>query len=539
MKRMILILISCLLFFASVPATAEQNSARFLSPVFTAPYGKEVTVSAKAAKGGAYELRTDEGSVLGQARGGNGTSLRFRFTVTRDLPKQTKLKLYETDGEEALCEALLFCDEPQNGGIKRVDRTDKKIAITFDAAINDVFTGQILELLDRYDAHCTFFVIGKFPAAHPELCQEMIARGHELASHSYEHLEMGEASADEAYQSLSRADTEIRKFNGDQPVLYRPPSGISTFRDRAVAHGLGSEVILWEVDSGDGFPEKSLEEVIRRVKNGLHDGGIVLMHVYGGATLKALEEFLPYYTQQGYRFVTVSELLLKEESFVDGTGTQRYLRHDEKLLSGSFLKNLEKTDGAACRNGHTYISGVCEACGAKEPSRIRGKDDGTIEGLGTDGSLYRILISYSGQQLFTVRETDADGNRVLLVSNRGDYTGSVPLYGTAPYSIEITTRGNWSVTPEPAGYTDGPAFSGKGDTMTDLAELPAGMYRFTHDGKSNFIVRMLTKEGETILLNLTGACDETMGLSVSEGSYTAFSITADGRWTIAPMEKQP
>ena len=539
MKRLILILISCLLLFAYVPAAAEQNSARFLAPVFTAPYGKEATVSAKAAKSGAYELRTGDGLILGSASGGNGKSLRFHFMVTRDLSKQTIPKLFETDGEEALCEALLFCDEPQNGGIKRVDTSEKKLAITFDAAISDSNTRDILKLLEQYGAHCTFFVIGKFPESHPELCREMIEKGHELASHSYEHLEMKDASSSEAYESLYRTDQVIRRFNGDKPALYRPPSGVSTFRDRAIAHGLGSEVILWEVDSGDGFADKKPAEVLRRVKNNLHDGGIVLMHVYGGATLYTLQELLPYYTHHGYRFVTVSELLLKEESFVDGTGTQRKLRHDEKLFSKQFLDKFRKPAETFCHSGHTFVNGVCGTCGAMEPQKIQRNDSGIVEGLGSSGSLYRIHIHCLGQQLFTIREKDADGNQVLLATGWGEYRGSVPAYGTAPYSIEIEGYGSWSVKAEPIEITADQAFSGRGEVVTDLAELTAGPYRFTHDGNSNFIVRMLTTKGETVLLNLTGACDETVDLPALEGSYTAFSVMADGRWTIAPAEKQP
>ena len=333
------------LFLLPVSRSKAESSARFSASLYAAAYGEQVTVKAQVTSEQTSEwiLKTADGQELGrESAGGGKTGVSFTFPVTRALPHCTVLQLFCADSDAPLCEAQLFCDQRRNGALHQVATDRKCVAITFDAANSPANTDKILDLLDRYDAKATFFVIGEFALVHPDVCERIVARGHELASHSYEHLEMRTATLEQAYKSLTRTDALLRTFNGDTRVLYRPPSGASTFRDRAIARGLGTEVIQWSVDSGDGFADSTESGVQYRIKTHLHNGGIVLMHVYGKHTMKALETLLPYYQQQGYAFVTVSELLLNGESYIDAYGTQRALHTDaarvapiaEKLSEG-------------------------------------------------------------------------------------------------------------------------------------------------------------------------------------------------------------
>ena len=527
MKRILYAAIALLLLLAGVPVAEAETVylPHFMMTAYAFPYGATAKIYAEVPNGGdVYVLKTEQNIELGRttARGG-GRMLEFEFYVDRILPQHTLLQLFRAEEPEVLSETHLFCDDAQNDGIRRVARTDRKIAITFDAASSDSSTLQIMDLLEQYDARATFFVIGRFAETHAELCKQMIARGHELASHSYEHLEMAEASAAQAYASLLHADQAIRAVNGDKTILYRPPSGISTFRDRAIAHALGSEIILWEVDSGDGFKSLTLQDVIYRTQKNLNNGGISLMHVYGSTTLNALKVLLPYYTEQGYRLVTVSELLYGQDSFIDKAGTQRPLLHNSAFFSDAFTDQLAMAPSSeANRIGE-------EA--QQEP--IRGAGDATLTNLTYRDGLYRVHIQHAGERFFSVWETDANGRRVLLVSAIGDYNGTVLLYGQSPCDLLIDSQGRWSIEIEPLNTSALDSFSGTGDTVTDLAPLLAGQYRFTHDGQSNFVVWMYTIDGETALINHLGVCDEQLLLTIPDGSNIFFSVLADGNWEIA------
>ena len=337
-KRFICILLtSAFLMLFPLPSPAETApTASFEQSAYIYRYGAEAKVIASIRSESEHEwiLKTAEGLELGRDRaGGKKDSVSFRFPVTRDLPGHSVLKLFCDDGDAALCETQLFCDVKQNYGIRQVATDRRVLAITFDAANAASHTFEILDLLDQYNAKATFFVIGLYAVSNPEVSREIVARGHEIASHSYEHLEMRDSSDKQIFESLYKTDLVLREINSNTTVQYRPPSGHTVFADRAVAHGLGAEVILWSVDSGDGFSNVSESRVISRVTGSLHNGGIVLMHVYGQFTLNALKVLLPYYAEQGYAFATVSDLLLDGETYVDSFGTQRLLHHDEASVA--------------------------------------------------------------------------------------------------------------------------------------------------------------------------------------------------------------
>lgn len=331
-KRLICALLAAVLsalLFSPSGLAETAASASFSQSAYAFRYGDtaSVTATVRSDRRTDWILFTSDGTELSRMlAGGETETISFTFPVTRDLKRSSLLKLKPEDGE-VLCEAHLICDQAQNGGVRQVATDRRAIAITFDAAGSFGHIYKIFDLLDQYDAKATFFVIGLFAERNPVETQEIVARGHELASHSYEHLEMGVSATDEIFDSLEHADRLLRTFNGNKTVLYRPPSGLSVFDDRAIARALDSEVILWSIDSGDGFSYVSGSDVINRTKSGLHNGGIVLMHVYGRYMLLALQTLLPYYAEQGYSFVTVSDLLLKGDTYIDAFGTQRSLSH--------------------------------------------------------------------------------------------------------------------------------------------------------------------------------------------------------------------
>ncbi len=267
-------------------------------------------------------LRDESGNVLTEAvlkRGKGNQNITF---VIPAGSAGIHMSLFVEDAVQASDTALLAAETRPGYSITRVERADKKLAITFDSANAASKTLKILDLLDEYGAKCTFFLQGTFIKGNPEVAQEIEARGHEVASHSYAHPEMPSLTNDQILRDFEKNSAIFNEVLGHEPVLYRPPSGYSSQRDRAIARALGQEVIKWTIDSRDGFQDSTLNTVIKRVENNAQSGDIILMHVYGKHTITALETLLPYYIGQGYELVTVSDILLEGKTAIDTDGVQ-------------------------------------------------------------------------------------------------------------------------------------------------------------------------------------------------------------------------
>ena len=313
MKRFSVLL--CLLLLFPLHALAAQV-LRFQEPVYEGLHGRSTTVLFSRTRNGpdGTALLLDEtGKVLGSIRmPASRKEAGFTIALDEGMPLGQTLQLvFRTEsGEETIQDTcLLAVDAPQHDGIRQVSTTEKKIAITFDTSNGEGRMDRILDLLDRYQAKCTFFVQGEFIFTYPHWIEQMDARGHEIGNHSMHHPDMRQISNVQIYREITQCNQLIEEITGKKVVLYRPPSGYFTHRDRSIARALGSEMVLWTFDSHDGFAEDSEETVWRLMKQKSAPGVIILMHIYGQHTLPILDRYLPMMQEQGYEFVTVSELL--------------------------------------------------------------------------------------------------------------------------------------------------------------------------------------------------------------------------------------
>ena len=185
--------------------------------------------------------------------------------------------------------------------------------------------------------------------------------------------------------------------------------------------------------------------------------------------------------------------------------------------------------------GHAPLNGVCQRCGFGSYVPIRGRGNGTVPDVPTwNEGIYRAHIQYTGDWTFVIWAFDAQGRGQMLGSSVGRYEGTSLLLGEGPYTFEVEANDDWTIEIEKLQAVDASAFSGKGDSVTDMAPLPGGSYRITHDGKSNFVVWAYTTSGEQLLLNRLGPVDETVEVAVPEGSLVFFAVHADGNWIIRP-----
>lgn len=194
---------------------------------------------------------------------------------------------------------------------RKATTEEKVIALTFDDGPSARHTKEILALLNEYDAKATFFVIGENAERHPDLICEIKENGHEIGNHSYSHAYISKISAEKMIKEIERTEKILTELTGEKPVLFRPPGGICGDEALCGIEKLGYRSVLWSVDTRDWTMCRS-DSITRKVKKAVTTGDIILFHDLEDkrlGTVAALREILPYYKEQGYRFVTVSELL--------------------------------------------------------------------------------------------------------------------------------------------------------------------------------------------------------------------------------------
>ncbi len=204
-----------------------------------------------------------------------------------------------------------------------VDRSDKRIALTIDAAWDADKTPFILETLAKYNVKATFFLCGVWVKAYPDQVKAIFDAGHTIGNHSLSHPHMTKISQDAVEKEISSLDDLIEKITGQRTVLFRAPFGEYNDDVMRTVRSTGHEPIQWDIDTIDWKPERSANTILDTVFKKLDDGSIILCHNNG----YKIEEYLPTLIEtaqaNGFTFVTVDELLLDGETIIDANGVQK------------------------------------------------------------------------------------------------------------------------------------------------------------------------------------------------------------------------
>lgn len=311
MKRLLSLMV--LLVLACGCAAAEAPFFR-IPEVLVARKGSTITINyqkTRSAPAGNLMIQDASGNELATAEttaGAGAGRIVLRENVVPDRG-QTLTLWFTHDGHTECQGEILLAVDDRVPAVKRVETSEKKIAVTFDSTGNDLRADKLLSLLERYGVKSTFFIMGGSLKANQDYAVRITANGHELANHSMYHPDMREIGNAKILWEIRECNDIIRKTTGQTVRLYRPPSGYCTRRDLAISRALGCEVILWTFDSNDGFDGTSQKTVLERLRKKSEPGAIILMHDYGRYTIPALEIYIPEMQAQGYEFVTVSELL--------------------------------------------------------------------------------------------------------------------------------------------------------------------------------------------------------------------------------------
>lgn len=212
-------------------------------------------------------------------------------------------------------------------------QTEKLVALTFDDGPDIIRTAPTLDVLEKYGVRATFFLQGnKINAESAPLVERALALGSEIGCHGWDHRIMTKVS-------LEMTQKQVRQFFGaleeyvHVPLsvkLVRPPGGHSSAKVRLAAEGVGLAVILWDVDSGD-WKIHDKDKIAAGVLSKVKDGSIILMHDRHQPTVDAIEIIIPALLEQGYTFVTVSELLTRNGAPIEA-GVE-YMRMDKAEIA--------------------------------------------------------------------------------------------------------------------------------------------------------------------------------------------------------------
>nr|WP_242054780.1 polysaccharide deacetylase family protein [Nostoc flagelliforme] len=197
----------------------------------------------------------------------------------------------------------------------KLTQGEKVIALTFDDGPWPQTTEQVLNILKSNNIKGTFFVVGQNLKNYPELGRQIVAQGHVIANHTWHHWYHSFNPQAAAFE-IDRTTDLIYQVTGVKTNLFRPPGGILHNGLSAYAKGQKYAVVMWSADSTD-YKLPTVPKLINNVIKDSKPGGIVLMHDGGGnrsRTVQALPEIISNLKKQGYRFVTIPELLEMEDT---------------------------------------------------------------------------------------------------------------------------------------------------------------------------------------------------------------------------------
>ena len=195
-------------------------------------------------------------------------------------------------------------------------RGSRQLALTYDDGPNDPHTLRLLEVLARHGVQATFFLIGRYVQQRPDIAREIIQAGHAVGNHTFTHPLLTFKSDTEIRQQLSECRAALQDAIGEPSNLFRPPFGGRRPAVLRVARELGLEPIMWNVTGYDwNAPPAAVIE--RKVAKQIRGGDVILLHDGGhkefGAdrswTVKATDNLIRKYKDEGYNFVTIPEMM--------------------------------------------------------------------------------------------------------------------------------------------------------------------------------------------------------------------------------------
>ena len=226
-------------------------------------------------------------------------------------------------------------NEPREIPIYYVDTAEKVCSISFDAAWGNEQTEDLLDTLDEYGVHTTFFLVKQWVDKFPDSVKDIASRGHDIGNHSSTHPHMAQLNTSQQLEEILSCNEAIEKLTGSCPTLFRAPYG--EYNNDLVKNLRAEDMycVQWNIDSLD-WKDPSADEIVARVEEKLCPGSIILLHNGAKNTPAALPRLIEAIRAQGYEIVPISELIPEGDYHTDHEG--------KMILSEDMTSSTDNTD---------------------------------------------------------------------------------------------------------------------------------------------------------------------------------------------------
>ena len=182
---------------------------------------------------------------------------------------------------------------------------EKLLALTFDDGPHPEHTAVLLDGLRDRGAKATFFLVGCQVELAPELVERMAAEGHQIGVHTLDHVQVNGLSRKEFEGQVEGLRRVLYPLIGERELWLRPPYGIM---DENTLRWADSPVMLWSVDPED-WKDGSVERIVSHITERVRDGDVILLHDIYPTSVEAALQVVDKLREEGWRFVTVEQLL--------------------------------------------------------------------------------------------------------------------------------------------------------------------------------------------------------------------------------------
>ncbi|MDR0266829.1 polysaccharide deacetylase family protein [Paenibacillus sp.] len=206
----------------------------------------------------------------------------------------------------------------------RKGSSENEYALTFDDGPDAQYTPKLLDLLKKYDAKATFFLVGSHAEQNPEVVKRMYDEGHLIGIHNYEHKSNWLMRPATVTKQIMKTDKIIHSITGERTLYYRPPWGIVNLFDLKKRGGSRFKIILWSAMFGDWREKIGADRLTERIMSKLQPGEVLLLHDCGttaGANpdapqqmLIALERVLQEAEQRGLKSIRIDDMIKAKEN---------------------------------------------------------------------------------------------------------------------------------------------------------------------------------------------------------------------------------
>lgn len=196
--------------------------------------------------------------------------------------------------------------------VQRVETDERVVALTFDDGPTDADVDAVLEALAQRGVVATFYLNGKDIEANPDAMQAIIAGGHEIGNHTWSHRSMAFVTFETVAEEIESTDAAIRAAGYEGPITFRPPFGNKLLTLPLYMAQHNRITVTWDVSAEDfSGAQQSSAEIAEDTVATTSPGSIILLHPWFGRTAsqEAIGDVIDQLQAQGYRFVTVSDLI--------------------------------------------------------------------------------------------------------------------------------------------------------------------------------------------------------------------------------------